>query len=1226
MKKITILSVFVLMLFSGFTAQAQQTLMGYWNFNQGVSGTPWSTPINADAGEGSAVIQAGTWVWENLDYSEAFAGSTQNALFGDPAGASLSLRSNAMNGNYIQIALDMTGYEDLEISYWSRRTATGFNANQWSWSIDGQNFNDFGPVINPSDASSGAVIVLDPIAEVNNSPTVYLRYTLNGATTGTGNNRIDNLQLNATQISDPNMVATPSFSPTGGLFFAPLDVEITTATDDADIYYTLDGSEPTQESNLYTSPINIATTTTLRARAFKDGLEPSNVATALYEFPVEVANIETLRQQPQDGTIYLLTGEAILTFQQSFRNQKYIQDATAAIRIDDDAANIVTTYNLYDGITGIAGTIIEFGNMLQFVPVADPGPATSIDNTLAPAVISMNLFVNNFEDYEAQLVTIQNVNFSATGDFATGQVYTITDGTTDGSFRTTFFNADYIGEPIPQETLHLTGILNARSEGDYITARFSDDFSFELVGTDASLSLFTLGNMNVLGLGGIVVTDPDTDAGALLHVEDITDFEGIVVQTTDANATYTVTLNGDPVDAADLPTQPLAYDDVVVVTVVAEDGETTMFYKVTIVGEDRTLSIILPVEGETYYAGETYPITWESENIEALQLDIYVVGLPEPIFTFAPIPAAAGTIDFPIDNGVEATLNLRLSDASDLNFFAESGPFFVVDEMPPTIVELAPQPGATDVDVDVILMLGADENLAVGSGYITIHRADDDSEFAQIDVTSALVTIDGPDAFISLPQNLDFETEYYVLIDAGAFEDLFENAFEGIDDPTTWSFTTAADVPFEIICNGDFELWTDGLPDCWYGQRSNIPASNVVQYSANPQSGSYAVTLINATSSHQRFTSQHTQVENGASYVITFWLKGQGDIRTGLYDGRETGFGYAPYNSYIVVNSTEWSQHSQTVTAANTHDEAEFVFSVRNTVEANGHLQIDNVSIEMISAEPQEVANLAALRASATGGNYSVLSEVVITFMQDYRNQVYVQDESAAILIDDPDGIFTTQYAVGDGITGLTGTLTTFNNMLQLVPMEDPGAPSSTDNDIVPEVRTLASLTSDDQAKLLKIHNVSFVTTGTFATGSSYDLTSPNGTGVFRTAFFDADYIGTTIPTQAQNLTVLVNQHMASIQVTARSLDDFEVYTSVNDPQWDGLSIYPNPFSQYIRLSGLENVRSIRLVNSLGQVMREVLEPGHDIEWSTSGLRNGLYFIQLTGEDGAVRMEKIIKQ
>ncbi len=79
------------------------------------------------------------------------------------------------------------------------------------------------------------------------------------------------------------IVALPAFTPNGGISVnAPMTVTITTQTPDAQIRYTLDGSEPTQSSTLYRGPLTLDKTTPLKAVALKKGMEESFVAGAAF--------------------------------------------------------------------------------------------------------------------------------------------------------------------------------------------------------------------------------------------------------------------------------------------------------------------------------------------------------------------------------------------------------------------------------------------------------------------------------------------------------------------------------------------------------------------------------------------------------------------------------------------------------------------------------------------------------------------------------------------------------------------------------------------------------------------------------------------------------------------------------------------------------------------------------------------------------------------------------
>ncbi len=74
------------------------------------------------------------------------------------------------------------------------------------------------------------------------------------------------------------------FSHTGGFYQSAVSVEITAQNTSAEIRYTLDGSEPNENSTLYSAPINMDETSVLRVRSFESGLLPGKIATHTYLF------------------------------------------------------------------------------------------------------------------------------------------------------------------------------------------------------------------------------------------------------------------------------------------------------------------------------------------------------------------------------------------------------------------------------------------------------------------------------------------------------------------------------------------------------------------------------------------------------------------------------------------------------------------------------------------------------------------------------------------------------------------------------------------------------------------------------------------------------------------------------------------------------------------------------------------------------------------------------
>jgi len=76
--------------------------------------------------------------------------------------------------------------------------------------------------------------------------------------------------------------AAPAASPAGGAVAAGTAVTLTTATPGAEIRYTLDGTEPSASSELYTGPIAVSAAVTVRAVAIAAGLPNSEVLTVSY--------------------------------------------------------------------------------------------------------------------------------------------------------------------------------------------------------------------------------------------------------------------------------------------------------------------------------------------------------------------------------------------------------------------------------------------------------------------------------------------------------------------------------------------------------------------------------------------------------------------------------------------------------------------------------------------------------------------------------------------------------------------------------------------------------------------------------------------------------------------------------------------------------------------------------------------------------------------------------
>lgn len=81
--------------------------------------------------------------------------------------------------------------------------------------------------------------------------------------------------------------ATPTINPNGGTFTTAQTITISSVTEAATIYYTLNGSDPTSASTLYTAPFTLTDDANVKAFATKAGFEDSAVASA--NFVIDIA-------------------------------------------------------------------------------------------------------------------------------------------------------------------------------------------------------------------------------------------------------------------------------------------------------------------------------------------------------------------------------------------------------------------------------------------------------------------------------------------------------------------------------------------------------------------------------------------------------------------------------------------------------------------------------------------------------------------------------------------------------------------------------------------------------------------------------------------------------------------------------------------------------------------------------------------------------------------------
>jgi len=177
---------------------AEKDLIHYWNFNDDTpadDSTNWDDPIDATIGSG----------YLEYEFSEAysFGGTTINGIGDEENGGSFSPRggpNNENNGEYFDLIAPTTGYNNIVMTYPTRRTSTGFSTQTIYYTANGVDWIfketlDISSYENNWKASQLITVDFSGIPEASNNALFAIRIYLDGAASASGNNRFDNIRI-----------------------------------------------------------------------------------------------------------------------------------------------------------------------------------------------------------------------------------------------------------------------------------------------------------------------------------------------------------------------------------------------------------------------------------------------------------------------------------------------------------------------------------------------------------------------------------------------------------------------------------------------------------------------------------------------------------------------------------------------------------------------------------------------------------------------------------------------------------------------------------------------------------------------------------------------------------------------------------------------------------------------------------------------------------------------
>ncbi|WP_298416984.1 T9SS type A sorting domain-containing protein [uncultured Kordia sp.] len=299
----------------------------------------------------------------------------------------------------------------------------------------------------------------------------------------------------------------------------------------------------------------------------------------------------------------------------------------------------------------------------------------------------------------------------------------------------------------------------------------------------------------------------------------------------------------------------------------------------------------------------------------------------------------------------------------------------------------------------------------------------------------------------------------------------------------------------------------------------------------------------------------------------------------------------------------------------------------------DNNMLVDTKMISFSIGSETQVASITELRAGTVGDYYELTGEAIISYIvtDGTRNQKYIQDGAAGILIDDTAGTLSAPLNIGDGIIGLKGQLSQFSGVLQFVPSENVPGASSTGNTVSPIDVTVTELATNGEtyeSRLIRLIDGTFDAgdVGTmFTDNTNYTITTVGGTDttVCRVAFGDEDLIGTTIPGTHVNIIGLGGEFNGTYQVFPRYASDIEDALSTEEfGTTTTFSMYPNPANgtTVTIASATNSTKEVKVYSIIG---KQVINTKITNTLNIADLQSGIYVVQIT-ENGKSATKKLV--
>lgn len=442
----------------------------------------------------------------------------------------------------------------------------------------------------------------------------------------------------------------------------------------------------------------------------------------------------------------------------------------------------------------------------------------------------------------------------------------------------------------------------------------------------------------------------------------------------------------------------------------------------------------------------------------------------------------------------------------------------------------------------------------------------------------------------------------------------------------------------QTVFQSNLSSWASGDPTDWMGNTTSITSANVVEQTGLATYGTSMASLINATTTHKRFTTQPVSVVAGESYLIEMWVVAQnsGELRTNYYD--VTNSAYGTYNPYIDVATTSGGNLvmiSQTVTVPANSTSVEFILSLRNTDPTTAPapfeigILVDSVAITATTPPTTTIKKIYDIQFttnvngdSPEVGNVVTTKGVITGIIKNGpdRHAFFIQDSALAW-----NGLYVYErndstLVIGDSVE-VTGTVAEYNGLTELSFVSNITVLNSGNTLPTPVVTTTANANMEQWEGVL-IQTLSAECTSNTVGFGMWEINDGSGTLLADDDIFP--YHFNAVVGSDYDVTGIGHYSFGDYKILPRDANDISLVVGIDELNASNVAVYPNPANDQITFQLENNGFEVIVADITGKIVATANTVADKLTLSLDNLNNGIYFYTIKNKDVVIATNKFV--